>query len=349
MSFMSNSSPLNWHSTLRRLKRDGNMGDLGRQLGIPGRNGTLEAMIATKRRPTHFLSNINDIEVAVVDKPHKPNKKAGKAIKTAGASGENSEIVADAETPNPLSVSQASTRHGTPATPPKSSEKQDVSEEVSFHTAQSRSPIRDATAEMLSPASALQTPPPRQRKPEKPHGNEEADISAISPASISPPPSIKPKSAKKTSPSLPAQTVRNITTGTPVRAAVQRKQRASNGGATPLKTPQRGNPLGKAGPRVPRQILRHAGAHPRPRPKKPIPGTPESTKSDATTVTDYTNNSTASNSPEKAAVHWAGKGGLQHMKLVGLLKFASKHGVDVSQHGQSPKKVKAHLKKHFNL
>jgi hypothetical protein len=54
--------------------------------------------------------------------------------------------------------------------------------------------------------------------------------------------------------------------------------------------------------------------------------------------------------PEASVVPtWEGKGGLKGMKLTGLQKLASKHGIDISQHGQSPKKIKAYLKGHFNL
>ena len=48
------------------------------------------------------------------------------------------------------------------------------------------------------------------------------------------------------------------------------------------------------------------------------------------------------------APSWEGKGGLKAMKLPGLKKLATKHGIDITQHGQSPKKIKAHLKGHFN-
>ena len=49
----------------------------------------------------------------------------------------------------------------------------------------------------------------------------------------------------------------------------------------------------------------------------------------------------AAEPPAMPAVHWAGQGGLKHMRLVGLQRLAGQHGVDVSQYGESPQKIKA--------
>ena len=56
---LSNTSPLNWQSTLRRLRKDAQMGQLGKDIGIlPGRktfNAQLNGL-TTKHRPTHVIS-----------------------------------------------------------------------------------------------------------------------------------------------------------------------------------------------------------------------------------------------------------------------------------------------------
>jgi hypothetical protein len=125
MSLLS-STPLNWHSTLRRLKKDpayGGLGALGRQMGvIPGGGKALlhNAVlgVVTKHRPTTVLQNAaKDLE-KVVEKPHKPNKKLKSEIKKASAAGDVDEVVAAKEAPNaPQFGVTAQLRDASPRTP----------------------------------------------------------------------------------------------------------------------------------------------------------------------------------------------------------------------------------------
>jgi len=74
----SNTTPLNWHGTLRRLRKEGDMGQLGRDMGIlPGRKSfTAQLMgLTTKHRPTHVINEAAAPLAKKVDKVHKVNNK----------------------------------------------------------------------------------------------------------------------------------------------------------------------------------------------------------------------------------------------------------------------------------
>ena len=62
MSFLSNSSPLNWHTTLKGLKKEGRMGDMGRDLGFIG--GKVKKYIEDFKMPQHkgpSLANVREL------------------------------------------------------------------------------------------------------------------------------------------------------------------------------------------------------------------------------------------------------------------------------------------------
>ena len=81
----SNSSPLNWHSTLRRLKKENGMGMLGKELGL--KNKTLSAFVGDKTT-TPVIAKATQNEVKKVVKVHKPDKKLKKQIAVSGSSEE---------------------------------------------------------------------------------------------------------------------------------------------------------------------------------------------------------------------------------------------------------------------
>jgi len=85
----SNTTPLNWHSTLRRLRKEGDMGQLGRDMGVlPGRktfSSQLQGMV-TKHKPSYMISEAAAPAAKRVNKVHKINKKLQSEVKKARAS-----------------------------------------------------------------------------------------------------------------------------------------------------------------------------------------------------------------------------------------------------------------------
>ena len=71
----SSTSPLNWHSTLRRLKKEGGMGMLGKELGL--KNKTLSAFVGDKTI-TPVIAKATHNVVKKVAKVHKPDEKLKK-------------------------------------------------------------------------------------------------------------------------------------------------------------------------------------------------------------------------------------------------------------------------------
>jgi len=81
----SNSSPLNWHNTLKRLKKDD---DLGRSAH------SLNHVIVKRRPATLYIAQAMRDVVKDVDKPHKEVPGVKKLVKEAGAKG-GSDVIAD--------------------------------------------------------------------------------------------------------------------------------------------------------------------------------------------------------------------------------------------------------------
>ena len=118
----SNSTPLNWHSTLKRLRKEGDMGQLGRDMGIlPGRRTFTSQLMGmtTKHRPTQVISEAAAPLEKSVNKLHKVNKKLQKVVKKAGASKEDAPVPTDstAEVEGALEAIPSGPKHA--ETPPK--------------------------------------------------------------------------------------------------------------------------------------------------------------------------------------------------------------------------------------
>jgi len=89
----SNTTPLNWFNTLRRLKKEGNFeGHLGKELGLlPGRKAfTSQLQGATKHKPTHILTEAATPATKHI-KAHKPRKNIKVAMALSGATGGDNE------------------------------------------------------------------------------------------------------------------------------------------------------------------------------------------------------------------------------------------------------------------
>jgi len=84
----SNTTPLNWYNTLRRLKKEGDFnGYLGKELGLlPGRKAFASQLqgLTTKHRPTHVISEAAAPLAKKVNKVHKVNRKLQEDVKKAG-------------------------------------------------------------------------------------------------------------------------------------------------------------------------------------------------------------------------------------------------------------------------
>ena len=295
---MSSSTPLNWHSTLRRLKKDDVMGGLGKELGIlPGRKKSLEAMLSGAiSKSTPILASAAISPVKVVNRIHKPNRATKKVVSEASATDKAESATAPPKQTDVESLEVS----GAPRTPLKTPAADEVKEDTPLeltHLSTSHSPtVRTVTKALLSNTT---------------------DISKH----------------KNILPRIPKQILRHQHQR-PVRA---RKAKVEFTPTKPASIKPKG--LNLAVPKPP------IGTHPRAKrhPKTPLPHPPPI----HTPVTDVDNASNRSASP--TAPQWAGKGGLQHMKLVGVQKVAHKHGIDVSHLGQSLKKIKSHLKGHFNI
>ena len=118
---LNNNTPLNWHGTLRRLRKEGDMGQLGRDIGIlPGRK-TFSAQLmglTTKHKPTHIISEAAAPESKAV-KAHRANKKVKSTVKSAGATGEYEGHTADTNQKITEALEAIPTGPGAPHTPQK--------------------------------------------------------------------------------------------------------------------------------------------------------------------------------------------------------------------------------------
>jgi hypothetical protein len=167
----SNSSPLNWHNTLKRLKKDD---DFGRS------PHSLNAVIVKRRPATLYIAQAMRNIIKDVDKHHKEVPGIKKLIKEAGAKS-GSEVIADGTAgtqlsrddahipsrPGDLSVSDLKTPGKTPDEPKpqyndpvkalaesiKSSRRSALSD--SFHTAKSDTPTKSATRQLFSDSTHL--------------------------------------------------------------------------------------------------------------------------------------------------------------------------------------------------
>lgn len=101
----SNSSPLNWHNTLKRLKKDDEIGRSPHSLN----------RLIVKRRPASlYIAHATRDIVKEVDKVHKEVPGIKKLIKEAGAKG-GSDIIADGTAPSTASgthISNVESREG---------------------------------------------------------------------------------------------------------------------------------------------------------------------------------------------------------------------------------------------
>jgi len=95
----TNSNPLNWHSTLKRLKKDGDLGQTGRNLGfIGGGTSILDysyTRLVSKKRPSHIvtLALSNDADAI---KPHttQSQSKLMRDVRKSGATEGSGDAVA---------------------------------------------------------------------------------------------------------------------------------------------------------------------------------------------------------------------------------------------------------------
>ena len=217
----SNSSPLNWHSTLRRLKKEDGMGALGKELGL--KNKTLSAFVGDKTT-TPVIAKATQNEVKKVAKEHKPDKKLKKQIAASGSSEEEGVIgeaigspVAElgltspqAGTPPGMSTSEA-----TPRTPSV--------EDVLAH-AHSKPKTEKSPAPTRAPSTPKKTSPPKTTAPSSP----DLDLSFHTARS-----SGTPATPAKTPAQTPAQTPAKAPTRTPANTKTATMQ-IFNNPAAPL-------------------------------------------------------------------------------------------------------------------
>ena len=358
----ANSSPLNWHSTLRRLKKEGNMGDLGKELGvIPGKK-SLENMLngAVKSRPSHIIKVATNPAKKVVDNVHKPNKRVKKVVQQAGATDGGSEIVQEATQPtltqtnSPNPVSEASPRHDTPAHPFSKEEDDDLSDLEGGKYKSSNEELSDMEAGFQSPKTKSKKKEWHTAKSATPQSTELKSVTrqlfSSSPAEQPLEPlkvGKSPVRRGKSEPTTPKAVVALAGAISPKGKGVGIRKAQSIIAQNVLNTPI-AQKVSK--PRAPRSAKKIVAS------KSPQdnfgykPGAIRRKKSDGKTAVER-GVGIMPRAPEVAttAPSWEGKGGLKAMKLPGLKKLATKHGIDITQHGQSPKKIKAHLKGHFNL
>jgi hypothetical protein len=155
----SNSSPLNWHSTLRRLKKENGMGMLGKELGL--KNKTLSAFVGDKTT-TPVIAKATQNIVKKVAKVHKPDEKLKKQIAASGSSEEKgviSEAVGSPVAELGLTSPQASTPPGmstseaTPRTPSV--------EDVLAHAHSMPKTAQKSPAPTRAPSTPKKTSPPK--------------------------------------------------------------------------------------------------------------------------------------------------------------------------------------------
>jgi len=169
----SNSTPLNWHSTLRRLRKEGDMGQLGRDMGIlPGRKTFTSQLMGmvTKHRPTQVISEAAAPLEKSVNKLHKVNKRLQKVVKKAGATKEDAPVPTDsteiegaleaippgpkhAETP-PKAAKPPTPKPPTP-TPATEENKEEEEEEDEAAAAYKRASARKKARSSVKKASSL--------------------------------------------------------------------------------------------------------------------------------------------------------------------------------------------------
>jgi hypothetical protein len=386
----SNSSPLNWHNTLKRLKKDDDFGRSPHSLNYA----------IVKRRPASlYIAHATRDIVKEVDKVHKEVPGMKKLIKEAGAKG-GSDIIADgtatssasgthisnvesregsasfiSSRPGDLTVSmlptptpqKPRTQENPPVTPRyipphRRSKASTVASAVatpdagSFHTARSGSPqetpssaTKQATRQLFSettnlPASQVSAVNNRSRVGRAKGARID---SAVKPLSKRPTPArgaggkfLKREGGGAVGRSAVVKDAMGVPGPKPKR---KRSPKATNiaGDATsvqsnnsfkPEQIKARGLNLAArgVGPQ-PRRRITKAPAPPAGPPPAPAPlSTPAPPTTPAVDKPTYDK--------------------IKHLKLPGLQKLLAKHKVDIPEADmQSPKKIKAHLKKHFNL
>jgi hypothetical protein len=218
----SNSSPLNWHSTLRRLKKEDGMGALGKELGL--KNKTLSAFVGDKTT-TPVIAKATQNEVKKVAKEHKPDKKLKKQIAASGSSEENGvigEAVGSPAAELGLTSPQASTPPGmntseaTPRTPSV--------EEVLAHAHSKPKTAQKSPAPTRAPSTPKKTSPPKTTAP----SSTDLDLSFHTARS-----SGTPATPAKTPAQTPAQTPAKAPTRTPANTKTATMQ-IFNNPAAPL-------------------------------------------------------------------------------------------------------------------
>ena len=113
----SNTTPLNWYNTLRRLKKEGDFnGYLGKELGfLPGHKAFTSKLLGlpTKHRPSLVISEAAAPVAKKVNRVHKVNKKLQEDVKNAGVLT-SEEIAAEL----PSTPPEPETIYAPPETPP---------------------------------------------------------------------------------------------------------------------------------------------------------------------------------------------------------------------------------------
>jgi len=112
----SNTTPLNWHGTLKRLKKDYTPGTLGQELGIGVQNNILDVARGwpTKKKPSAVYTDAVNTQVQAVDKKHTLQRFSKKLLSEVGAS---SSVKAEAAAPVGSPGSPGLTSPGSVAAP----------------------------------------------------------------------------------------------------------------------------------------------------------------------------------------------------------------------------------------
>jgi len=371
----SNNSPLNWHNTLKRLKKDDNFGRSPHSLNH----------VIVKRKPaTLYMAQATRDIVKDVDKVHKEVPGVKKLIKEAGAKG-GSDVIADGTATSSANGTHIGSREGSASF---------ISSERSASTTRTGDlRVEDLSHSSTDPVRALartiRATPRRSAHQPPPSAMDGSFHTAHSGSSSSASSATKDATRKLFSESvhLPASQVSAVNNrskisrakgastdsaikplskrATPARGAGGKFLKRAEGGAAgrtavvkeALKTPGE-KPKRRRAPKSAqtaednhsvhsnegfkpktRKISAQVGPKPRRRAAKPEPPAPAPpTPAPATPA--------APASPG-APTHYDQ---IKNLRLPGIQKLVKKHSIPIpDEHMQSPQKMKAHIKKHFGL
>jgi hypothetical protein len=355
----TNSSPLNWHNTLKRLRKDD---DFGRS------PHSLNHLIVKKRPQSLYIAQATKNLVKSVDKLHKIVPGIKEQVKQSGAKG-GSEVINDATASTPQSgdlQGEATNGRDTILSTPHTRKTADPASQATppdtLYTARSGSPS-PRTPEESPPKESPKTPekPPKTPPKEspKPKESDENTIKTATRQLMYPSSNIKPaKRVKSVNKQSPMERAKGPSYVTPVKPLPQRPSPPIEGSGKRLQR-KRGAATGRSNVVVkalepvdkPKRKRNPKSAHKADTLASPLPVPPKNEIKMRATALDND-----ANVPVKANVPAPSSPGITHydqikrLKLPGVQKLVAKYNISIPEaDSQSPRKIKAHLKRHFGL